>query len=86
MILFGPEHVGWAREPHRLGPKLGVWAWSFVGVVIAITVVVFVLEAVRVIVLPLTFAAVIAVCFKPMARSLQRHGFKRAAVGMMSRT
>ena len=58
------------------GPRLGVWAWSFVGVVIAVAIVVLVLSAVSEIVLPLTFAAVLAVCFMPLARQLGRHGVR----------
>ncbi|TRW45693.1 AI-2E family transporter [Georgenia yuyongxinii] len=61
------------------GPKLGIWAWSFVGVVAALTIIVLAVGTVSEIVLPLTFAAVLAVCFKPMARSLQRRGLKRSA-------
>ncbi len=58
------------------GPKIGIWAWSFVGFVVAISIVVGALGAVSEIVLPLTFAAVLAVVFKPLARVLERHGFK----------
>jgi predicted PurR-regulated permease PerM len=61
------------------GPKLGIWAWSFVGVVAALIIIAFALGAVSEIVLPMTFAAVLAVCFKPMARSLQRRGLKASA-------
>jgi predicted PurR-regulated permease PerM len=61
------------------GPRLGIWAWSFVGFVVALTIVVFAVGAVSEIVLPLTFAAVLAVCFKPMARALQRRGLKGSA-------
>ena len=57
-------------------PKLGVWAWSFVGVVVATAIVVTALAAVSEIVLPLMFAAVLAVVFKPLVGSLERHGFK----------
>ena len=42
-------------------PKLGAWAWSFVGCVVATIVVVTALAAVSEIVLPLLFAAVLAV-------------------------
>lgn len=65
--------------PARLlswGPKLGIWAWSFVGVVVTVTLVVLGLAAVSEIVLPLTFAAVLAVCFKPLAGQLRRHGVR----------
>jgi putative heme transporter len=54
-------------------PKLGVWSWSFVGVVSATVIVVLALGAVSEIVLPMTFAAVLAVCFRPVMGTLQRH-------------
>jgi predicted PurR-regulated permease PerM len=57
-------------------PKLGIVAWSFVGFVVATAIVVAALGAVSEIVLPLTFAAVLAVIFKPLAGRLGRHGFK----------
>lgn len=41
-------------------PRLGAWAWSFVGFVVAAIIVVTALGAVSEIVLPLTFAAVLA--------------------------
>ena len=53
-----------------------MWAWSFVGAVIAAAIVVVALGAVSEIVLPLTFAAVLAIIFKPMAGALQRHKLK----------
>jgi hypothetical protein len=55
----GPPLLSWV-------PKLGVWAWSFVGFVAATIIVVLALAAVSEIVLPLTFAAVLAVIFKPL--------------------
>jgi predicted PurR-regulated permease PerM len=61
------------------GPRVGLWAWSFVGVVVTAAIVVAALAAVSEIVLPLTFAAVLAVCFKPVAGLLQRHGFRSTA-------
>ena len=57
-------------------PKIGAWAWSFVGIVVATIIVVTALAAVSEIALPLLFAAVLAVIFKPVAGSLERHGFK----------
>jgi hypothetical protein len=57
-------------------PKLAVWSWGFVGVVAAAVIVAVALAAVSEIVLPLTFAAVLAVIFKPLARTLQRHRWK----------
>jgi predicted PurR-regulated permease PerM len=65
----GPALLSWV-------PKLGVWAWSFVGFVAATVIVVLALSAVSEIVLPLTFAAVLAVIFKPLVGTLRRHRFK----------
>ena len=57
-------------------PKLGVWAWSFVGFVIATVIVVTAFGAVSEILLPLLFAAVLAVIFKPFVGKLERRGLK----------
>jgi putative heme transporter len=57
-------------------PRLGVWSWGFVGVVAATIIVLVALAAVSEIVLPLTFAAVLAVIFKPLADKLRRHRWK----------
>ncbi len=57
-------------------PRVGVWAWSFVGFVVATAIVTSALAAVNEIVLPLTFAAVLAVIFKPMVGVLQRWGLR----------
>ena len=57
-------------------PKVGIGAWSFVGFVVALSIVVGALSAVSEIVLPLTFAAVLAVVFQPMVQNLQRHKLK----------
>jgi predicted PurR-regulated permease PerM len=65
----GPALLGWV-------PKVGVWAWSFVGFVAATVIVVVALGAVSEIVLPLTFAAVLAIVFKPLVGVLVRHRFK----------
>jgi len=62
-----PSPIGWV-------PRLGVWAWSFVGVVVVTIIVVAALAAVSEIVLPLIFAAVLAVVFKPAADALERRG------------
>jgi putative heme transporter len=64
------------REARTPVPKLGVWSWSFVGVVVATVIIVLALGAVSEIILPLTFAAVLAIIFKPFVGTLQRHGFK----------
>jgi putative heme transporter len=57
-------------------PRLGVWSWGFVGIVTAAIIIVVALAAVSEIVLPMTFAAVLAVIFKPLAGTLQRHRWK----------
>ena len=57
-------------------PKLGIWSWSFVGFVAATAIVVIAFGAVSEIVLPLLFAAVLAVVFKPLVGYLGRHGLK----------
>ncbi len=57
-------------------PRLGVWSWSFVGFVISAIIVVIALSAISEIVLPMTFAAVLAVSFKPVVGVLVRHRFK----------
>ena len=62
-------------------PKIGVLAWSFVGVVVATIIVVTAFGYVSEILLPLLFAAVLAVIFKPMVGSLERHGFKPSLGG-----
>jgi hypothetical protein len=72
----GPPLLSWV-------PKLGVWAWSFVGFVAATIIVVLALAAVSEIVLPLTFAAVLAVIFKPLVGTLRRH--RPATVGRLLR-
>lgn len=56
--------------------RVGIGAWSFVGFVVALGIVVSALGAINEIVLPLTFAAVLAVIFRPLAGSLQTRGLK----------
>jgi predicted PurR-regulated permease PerM len=57
-------------------PKVGVWVWTFVGLVLVLILVVTALSAVSEIVLPLTFAAVLAIIFKPLVGVLRRHKVK----------
>ena len=57
-------------------PKIGVLAWSFVGVVVATIIIVTAFGYVSEILLPLLFAAVLAVIFKPTVGSLERRGLK----------
>lgn len=71
-------------DDHPVLPKIGIWAWSFVGVIAATIVVVAALAAVSEIVLPLMFAAVLAVIFKPAVEILVHHRFKPAiAAGLV---
>jgi putative heme transporter len=68
---------GWVR-------KIGLWSWSFVGLVVALIIIFTALGFVSEIVLPLTFAVVLAICFKPLAGSLIRRGWKpTAAAGVV---
>jgi predicted PurR-regulated permease PerM len=60
---------GWIR-------RLGIWCWSFVGIVVFLVIVFTALGFVSEIMLPLTFAAVLAICFKPVVSSLTRRGWK----------
>jgi predicted PurR-regulated permease PerM len=65
-----------AVKDARPFPRFGVWAWSFVGVVAATVIVVIAFGAVSEILLPLLFAAVLAVIFKPLVGRLERRGLK----------
>jgi putative heme transporter len=62
--------------PRIAVPKVGVLAWSFIGVVVATLIVVTAFSAVSEIILPLLFAVVLAVVFKPVAGRLERHRFR----------
>ena len=65
-------------------PKIGVWSWTFVGFVVALAIVVTAFGVVSEILLPLLFAAVLAVIFKPVVVSLIGHRFKPSlAAGMI---
>ena len=65
----GPAFMRWL-------PRFGVWAWSFVGFVVVAIILASALGAVSEIVLPMTFAAVLAIIFKPAVGALGRHGVK----------
>jgi predicted PurR-regulated permease PerM len=53
--------------------KIGILTWSFVGFVIATIFIVTALAAVSEVVLPMVFAAVLAIAFKPLVGYLGRH-------------
>ena len=57
-------------------PKIGIWSWTFIGFVAATIIVVTALSAVSEILLPLLFAAVLAIIFKPVVGNLVRRGLK----------
>jgi predicted PurR-regulated permease PerM len=65
-----------APSPGGSFPKIGVWSWTFVGFVVATIIIVTAFGAVSEILLPLLFAAVLAVIFKPLVGRLVRHRFK----------
>jgi len=72
-----------AKTPTPM-PQIGVWSWSFVGTVAAAVIVVLTLGALSEIVLPMTFAAVLAIVFRPLLGVLQRHRIKPAlAAGLI---
>jgi predicted PurR-regulated permease PerM len=73
VVVVDKETRAGGRSPT---PRIGVLAWSFVGVVVATVIVVSALGAVSEIVLPLIFAAVLAVVFRPLVGKLIRHGWK----------
>jgi predicted PurR-regulated permease PerM len=70
-----PEEAGTADLLSRI-PRLGLLSWSFVGFVLASIIVLFALGAVSEIALPMLFAAVLAVMFKPFVGVLKRHKLK----------
>jgi putative heme transporter len=72
----GPNTPVTVRSLMGWGTKLGIGAWSFVGFVVALTIILLALAAVSEIVLPMTFAAVLAVCFSPLVKTLRRRGLK----------
>ena len=64
-------------------PRLGVLAWSFIGAVIALGIVMSALGAVSEIILPLTFAAVLAIIFRPMSVRLGQKVGASAGAGLV---
>ncbi len=74
----GAVGVGAGGVPGLLGriPRLGILSWSFIGFVVALGIVISALGVVSEIALPMTFAAVLAVSFKPLVGVMVRHKFK----------
>ena len=79
-VAQGQAERSWSADDNRGSPRpvptIGVWSWSFVGFTAATVIVVTVLAAVSELVLPLTFAGVLAIVFRPLARNLQRRGWR----------
>jgi predicted PurR-regulated permease PerM len=75
-IAQGEERPDAGAVAVASAPKIGVLAWSFVGVVVATIIIVTAFGYVSEILLPLLFAAVLAVIFKPTVGSLERRGLK----------
>jgi predicted PurR-regulated permease PerM len=73
-----PDEPGDSGQPDLLDriPRIGILSWSFVGFVVASIVVIVALGAVSEIALPMLFAAVLAVMFKPLVIWLQQHKLK----------
>jgi len=70
-----PEAAGGSDLLSRV-PRLGNLSWSFVGFVVASIIVLVAVGAVSEIALPMLFAAVLAVMFKPLVDALRRRGLK----------
>ena len=65
-------HVAVDRPERPLVLRLGLVAWSLVGFVIVLTVVIGVLASLSSLVFPLLFAGVLAVIFRPIAARLEQ--------------
>jgi predicted PurR-regulated permease PerM len=63
--------------------RMGVVAWSFVGIVLAVGIVVAGLATVSSVLLPLVFAAVLAVLFRPVVTRLERVGLPSAVAAAL---
>ena len=70
--------------PGALLVRAGVASWSIVGIVVVVAIVVLALAAITEIVIPIVFAALLAVVFKPFADRLVRRGLRpSAAAGLV---
>jgi putative heme transporter len=62
-----------ARTAARVLQAAGRGAWAFVGICVAVAIVASGFAVIGEVMLPLVFAAVLAVCFRPLASRLQRN-------------
>jgi putative heme transporter len=74
-----------ARTAARVLQAAGRGAWAFVGICVAVAIVASGFAVIGEVMLPLVFAAVLAVCFRPLASRLQRneHVSTGAASGLV---
>ena len=71
-------HLGLAHDDQPLVQRIGIAAWSIIGVLVLAAIVVVGLATISSVVLPLLFACVLAVLFQPLARRMTRRGVPRA--------
>ena len=64
-----------ARTAARVLQAAGRGAWAFVGICVAVAIVASGFAVIGEVMLPLVFAAVLAVCFRPLASRLQRNEY-----------
>lgn len=76
-------HDGVGSRSRATASRAGIWAWTFIGLVVSLAIITSALSAVNEIMLPLTFAAVLAVIFKPMAVNLTRRGVRPTAAALV---
>jgi len=67
------ERAGLVDDGRPLLHRLGLAAWSLIGIVVLVGLVVALLGALSNVVLPLVFALVFAVLFQPLVRRMVRH-------------
>jgi predicted PurR-regulated permease PerM len=66
------------RVASRVTGRVGITAWTFIGVVVAVSIVVVALGVIAEVVIPVALAALLAVVFKPSADALVRRGVRPA--------
>lgn len=71
------SHLGLTHDGQPLIQRLGIAAWSVIGMLVLAGIVVLGLAAISSVALPLLFAGVLAVLFRPLARKMTRLGVPR---------
>ena len=78
------ERAGFVNDGRPLLHRLGLASWSLIGMIVLVGLVVYGLAAVSSLVLPLLFAMVFAVVFRPLVTRITRLGLRpAAAAGLM---